>query len=149
MNELDIQKLHQATECVLDPLTNQWLSPMYRVQPFLHMMLGEVWCGKEGQQYVYICDSRLDARDVCGQFVELLHNEDEGYAQTYHFTSDPIVVVSSTGQTFNFIPYKKALLDEYWADAIRDRVYINTNELSDQQLAHLHMDIIAAGADYI
>ncbi|PPD55305.1 MAG: hypothetical protein CTY12_01480 [Methylotenera sp.] len=147
MNELELQRLHDTTALILE--NSPWVSVKNKVVPLLYMMLGEVWCGDHSQQYVYICDSRLDARDVCGQFVELLDTEDEAYIQTHHFTSDPIVVVPRTGQTFHFIPYTKALIEEYWNEAVCDRAYINTGELTSKQLSHLHLDIITIGADFI
>lgn len=149
MNEVELQRLHATTELILQGTNTNLLSTYNKIQPMLYMMLGEVWCGIHGQHYVYICDSRLDARDVAEQFVQLLREDNEAYAQTYHFMSDPVIVVTRTRQTFNFIPYQKALIDEYWIGAVCDRVYINTSALSLSQLGHLHMDIISIGADYI
>lgn len=148
MNEFELEQLHHLTDLILSNKTNL-LSAYHKIQPFLYMMLGEVWCGKSSQQYTYICDSRIDARDACEQFVNILMKEDEPFAQTYHYTSDPIIVASRTGQTFHFIPVEKALLDEYWKNVTVDRVYINTDSLTKQQIDHLHMDVISAGADYI
>lgn len=149
MTDAEIQRLHEITESILQNSGQIIWPTSSKIRPFLYMMMGEVWCGIDGQHYVYICDSRIDARDMAEQFTKLLDEDDESYARTYHFTSDPIIHVIRTGQTFHFISYQKAMLEEYWNNMVCDRVYINVQGRTYDQLTHLHMDILKTGADYI
>ena len=151
MLDLDIDKLHN---CVQKINQCEYLPPNSgTTTAYLNLMIGEVWLGNPHNQYVYIGNDRGHVKNICLDFIVLLHMDQ----LTSEFSKKNIQVIYQNNyhhvlvneQLFLFIDCIKANDPKFWIGKDINRVFIDINEYRPRVKQNILDTIIAHGGDIL